>query len=258
VEVAIVWLNLIGHFSPIVPPFADRGLSSRLTWSASGDKRGKLKRGQYNKSRKAAVHLVGNRWPHTEDEDEYLWYFPTGLPTKVGVCLRHCTSHTVHLYFVQLSCLVTFSPTSTVWFPGAFTKLRKAIISFVISVRPSICLFVRLKTCLLLVKIHKGWYFCIFRKFVQKIHLSSKSDENYGHFTCKPTYIFIVSRSVLFRMRNVSYRIVEQIKTHILYSTTYFRNFCRLWGMWKNIVERGRPQMSQYVACTLHAVYLRL
>jgi hypothetical protein len=31
---------LIGHFSPIVPPFADRGLSRHLTWSASGDERG--------------------------------------------------------------------------------------------------------------------------------------------------------------------------------------------------------------------------
>jgi hypothetical protein len=45
VEVEIVWLNLIGHFSPIVPPFTDRGLSRRLTWSASGDEREKLKRG---------------------------------------------------------------------------------------------------------------------------------------------------------------------------------------------------------------------
>jgi hypothetical protein len=45
VEVAIVWLNLIWHFSPIVPPFAHRGLSRRLTWSASGDERGKLKWG---------------------------------------------------------------------------------------------------------------------------------------------------------------------------------------------------------------------
>jgi hypothetical protein len=29
--------NLIGHFSPIVQPFADRGLSRHMTWSASGD-----------------------------------------------------------------------------------------------------------------------------------------------------------------------------------------------------------------------------
>jgi hypothetical protein len=39
-----VRLNLIGHFWPIVAPFADRGLSRRLTWSASGDERG-TKRG---------------------------------------------------------------------------------------------------------------------------------------------------------------------------------------------------------------------
>jgi hypothetical protein len=70
-----------------------------------------------------------------------------GLPTEVGVRLRHYTFHTMHLYsyFVQLSCLVIFSPTSTVWFSGAFTKLRKAIIIFVISVRPSACLWVRVK-----------------------------------------------------------------------------------------------------------------
>jgi hypothetical protein len=33
-------LNLIGYFSPIVPPLANRGLSLRLTWSASGDEGG--------------------------------------------------------------------------------------------------------------------------------------------------------------------------------------------------------------------------
>jgi hypothetical protein len=35
----VVWLNLTGHFSPIIPPFANRGLSRRLAWSASGDER---------------------------------------------------------------------------------------------------------------------------------------------------------------------------------------------------------------------------
>jgi hypothetical protein len=38
-------INLIGHFSPIVPPLANRGLSRSLMWSASGDEGGKLKRG---------------------------------------------------------------------------------------------------------------------------------------------------------------------------------------------------------------------
>jgi hypothetical protein len=35
----IVWLNLTGHFLPIISPFANRGLSRRLAWSASGDER---------------------------------------------------------------------------------------------------------------------------------------------------------------------------------------------------------------------------
>jgi hypothetical protein len=33
-------LNLIGHFSPIIRPFTNRGLLLRLTWSASGDEGG--------------------------------------------------------------------------------------------------------------------------------------------------------------------------------------------------------------------------
>jgi hypothetical protein len=36
----IVWLNLTGHFSPIIPPFPNRGLSRPLVWSASGEERG--------------------------------------------------------------------------------------------------------------------------------------------------------------------------------------------------------------------------
>jgi hypothetical protein len=39
-------------------------------WSASGDERGKLKWGSYNKSQKAAVHWMSNCRPHTEDKDE--------------------------------------------------------------------------------------------------------------------------------------------------------------------------------------------
>jgi hypothetical protein len=37
VEVVIVSINLIGHFSPIIPPFTNRGLSRRLMWSTSED-----------------------------------------------------------------------------------------------------------------------------------------------------------------------------------------------------------------------------
>jgi hypothetical protein len=43
-------LHFIGHFSPIVPPFVDRGLSRHMTWSASGDEGGKLKAGLVQKA----------------------------------------------------------------------------------------------------------------------------------------------------------------------------------------------------------------
>ena len=41
-------------------------------------------------------------------------------------------------------------------------------------------------------------------------------------------------------------KVVEKIKTHILCTITFFffRKSCRLWDIWKNIVERGRPQMT--------------
>ena len=58
---------------------------------------------------------------------------------------------------------------------------------------------------------------------------------------------FIISRSVLLRMRNVSDTIFEKIKTHILYSVTFFllsENRAVYEIMWENIVEHDRPQMT--------------
>jgi hypothetical protein len=66
VEVTLFWLNLIGHFSPIIPPFANRGLSRRLIWSASGDERG-------TKSGVSTISLerlqCAKPAPHKEEEE---------------------------------------------------------------------------------------------------------------------------------------------------------------------------------------------
>jgi hypothetical protein len=153
-----------------------------------------------------------------------------------------------------------FSPTSTVWFPGAFTKLRKTFISFVISVRLSVCLCVRIKkSASHWSEFHEIWYFCIFRKFVEKIQLSSKSDENYGYFTCKPTYIlsYLVQSFLEWEMFHT--KVVEKIRTHIFYSAIYFRKSCRLWGNVEKYCRAGQAtDRRQYDACALHARYLRL
>jgi hypothetical protein len=54
-------------------------------------------------------------------------------------------------------------------------------------------------------------------------------------------------------MRNVSDKIVEKIKTHLLCSVTFFSEILAIYGIkGKNIVERGRPQMAiwdMHIAC---------
>jgi hypothetical protein len=86
-------------------------------------------------------------------------------------------------------------------FLGAFAKLRKANISFVMSVRPSISMqnLGSHRTDFLEI-----WYLNIFRKIVEKIQVSLKSDKNNGYFTRRPLHIFIISRLFFLRMRTVS------------------------------------------------------
>jgi len=51
--------------------------------------------------------------------------------------------------------------------------------------------------------------------------------------------------------------VVEEIKTHILCSVTFFQNLSVYEITWKTSVEPGRPR-RKYGACTLRAGYLRL
>jgi hypothetical protein len=107
----------------------------------------------------------------------------------------------------------------------------------------------------------KFWYLRICRKSVEKIQVSLKSDKNNGYFTWRLIYIFYHFSLIFVRMRNDSDKIVEKIKTHILYSVTLFRKSSRLWDMWKNMVERDRPQMTLQrvcIACRIHKPSLRI
>ena len=66
-------------------------------------------------------------------------------------------------------------------------------------------------------------YFSIFRKSVEKIQVSLNSDKNNGTLQADLFMLLIVSRSVLFRMRNVldkSYR--ENENTHFIYRNFFF------------------------------------
>ena len=79
--------------------------------------------------------------------------------------------------------------------------------------------------------------FDVFRKPLEEIHVSLKCDKNKTN-------------------------IVQKIKTHILCSVTFFfENRAVYEAMWKNVVERGRPQMTiwrLHIACwILEAKYTR-
>jgi hypothetical protein len=53
-------------------------------------------------------------------------------------------------------------------------------------------------------------------------------------------------------------KFVEKIKTHILYSITFFSKNRAVYEItWKNIVQSGRPQMAIWlmpIACGIHKV----
>ena len=73
-------------------------------------------------------------------------------------------------------------------FLGAFPKLRKATISFVMSVCPCIC--PHRITRLPMDGFSSSLLFVYFRKSVIKIQVSLKSVKNYGCFTRRATYFF--------------------------------------------------------------------
>ena len=113
----------------------------------------------------------------------------------------------------------------------AFAKLRRATISFVVSTsaRLFVCLSVRISQLgFHRTGFHEIWYSSIFRKNVENIQVSLKSDKNNMYCTCGPTYIFITSRSVLLRMINVSDKICrESQSTHFVFSN-FFSKFVPL------------------------------
>jgi hypothetical protein len=59
-------------------------------------------------------------------------------------------------------------------------------------------------------------------------------------------------------MRSVSDKICKENKnTHFVFSNFFFENRTVYEIMWKNIVQRGMPQMDNMAQAHLHAGYLR-
>jgi hypothetical protein len=135
---------------------------------------------------------------------------------------------------------------------GPFAKWLKATISFIISVCPSTWNSAPTGGIFI-----KSYIWALFRNSGDKIHVSLKSDKNKGYFTRRLIYIFIISRSVLVRMKNVSDKILGNIKALILCSITFIRKSCHFLHNWGKIVQSRADNRGHYGANTWHAGYLR-
>jgi len=94
---------------------------------------------------------------------------------------------------------------------------------------------------------HEILYFKVFRKCVEKIQGSLKSDKNNGYFTCASIYIYNHISFNFSYNENASDYIVGKIKTHILCAITlFFQNRAVYEIMWKNSVEPQRPQIRTW------------
>jgi hypothetical protein len=91
-----------------------------------------------------------------------------------------------------------------------------------------------------------------FSKICWENSISLKSDKNDVYFTWRPIYVFIISRSFLLRMRNVSDTTCRENQTTRTVFSKLFENRTVNEIMWKNIVEGGRTQMTIWlmrIAC---------
>jgi len=68
-------------------------------------------------------------------------------------------------------------------------------------------------------------YLSIFRKSAEKIKLLLKHDKDNGTLNADQCAFVTVSCSVLLRMRNISGKIVEKIKTHFMFNCFFFLFF---------------------------------
>jgi hypothetical protein len=164
------------------------------------------------------------------------------FPVTNIVCLK-CNHNlltllNIFVFLMEVDCVLR-----DVWieFLDAFAELRKATIGFVMSVRlpvlPSDCTE---QLCSHGTDCHEILHLRIFRKSVEKIQVSLKSDKIKGYFTWRPINFHIISRSFLFRMRNVSEKSYIEKKTHILCSVTFFRKSCRLWDKVEKLCTAGQ------------------
>jgi hypothetical protein len=135
------------------------------------------------------------------------------------------------------------SLTEAIWLLGAFAKLREATVSFVMSV----CLSVRSYGTTRLPLDGFLWYL-IFEYFFENLSRKFKCHWNMTRITVplhEDLCTFMISRSIVLRMRNVSDKHCrENQSTHLIFTILFFRKSCRLWDNVEKWLQPDRPQMT--------------
>ena len=148
-------------------------------------------------------------------------------------------------------------------FLGVFAKLPKVIISFIMSVCPSLR-----QLCSNWMDFHEIWYVSIFKKSARKIQVSLKSDRimhilHKYQYTCLSYLTHFFLDWWMFQTQSV-----DKIKTHFMFNNFFFfLNRAIYEIMQKNITDKFRPQMTiwhLHIACltlkakNVHAEYVIL
>jgi hypothetical protein len=141
-------------------------------------------------------------------------------------------------------------------FLGAFAKLRKAIISFVMSVRPSL----RMEQFVShLMNFHKIQY----RVFFENLPRKSSSIEIWQEWRvlCMKTYVHLYFAEFFKKWEIFKTKVVEKIRTHTLYSITFYKRRVKKCGRTRqvaddNIIRRMRIACLVITATKTHTGYL--
>ena len=136
----------------------------------------------------------------------------TELKNLIALPMRISLYNHIHVFYLIRGKMLVF-----LWIDGllvAFAKLRKETIGCVMSVR----LFVRPPVHMEQLgshytDFHKNLYLRIFRKSVEKIQMSLKSDKNKRYFTWRPIYIFLAYLVHFFlKLEILNKNVLENIK----------------------------------------------
>jgi hypothetical protein len=149
-----------------------------------------------------------------------------------------CTSINVPTYLICIGSV----------FLGAFAKLRKATISFVMSICPSVC--PHGTTWLPLDRFSWNLIFDYFSKNYRRSSSLIKIGQKLRALCVKTTRHFWSYLAQFFlELETFETRVVEEMKTHILCSVTIVENRAFYEIMWRNIVEPDRPKMTMWRMC---------